>query len=72
MLDSINKAFETLKFISETRNISTSLVIDPCQSKFFENVYGDSNRYQQILLNFISNSLKFSNHGGKVTITLEV
>jgi signal transduction histidine kinase len=35
-------------------------------------IYGDPHRYQQILLNFISNSLKFCNPGGYVRIKVGV
>ena len=67
----INESFETLKFISENRKIKTTLTVDPNEVKLFKNVYGDRNRYQQFLLNFISNSLKFTSSGGKVNIILK-
>ena len=33
-------------------------------------VFGDKRRYLQILANFISNSLKFTDKGGKVTVSI--
>ena len=32
-------------------------------------VYGDKSRFLQIMLNFLSNALKFTPEGGKVEIT---
>ena len=72
MLDVINGAFNTLQFISESRNIKTTLIVNPEHTKYFESVYGDKNRYTQIFLNFISNSLKFTNTGGEVKVTLKI
>jgi signal transduction histidine kinase len=40
--------------------------------KFFESIYGDDKRYEQILLNFVSNALKFTNQGGNVDVYLEI
>lgn len=36
----------------------------------FNKIYGDSKRYEQILMNFISNALKFSVKGGTVKVEL--
>jgi hypothetical protein len=42
------------------------------QSKFFTNLYGDERRYLQILVNFLSNSLKFSPRNSSITVALDV
>ena len=70
--DSIKEAFETLRFISEPRNIKTSIEIKKSDEKYFEALYGDSNRFQQIFLNFFSNSLKFTAPGGAVVVKLSI
>ena len=45
--------------------------MEPKQIKLFENLYGDENRYEQILINFISNAMKFSNNDGTVKVILQ-
>jgi signal transduction histidine kinase len=42
------------------------------QKNIFTNLFGDERRYLQILLNFVSNALKFSNEGGTITIRLKL
>jgi len=45
MVDSINKSFDTLKFISQSRNLTTILDVKPEDSKYFKHVFGDSHRF---------------------------
>jgi len=59
-----------LEFLSKKKNIQTKLVIDPAHKKYFEEFYGDENRFEQILLNFVSNALKFTNENGKVEVKI--
>ena len=35
-------------------------------------IYGDKRRYMQILLNFLSNSLKFTNKNGQITVSIKI
>lgn len=70
LVDSINSAFKTLKYISDSRQVTTSLHVKQKQLRFFEEVFGDANRIQQILLNFISNSMKFTKQGGFVKVVV--
>ena len=37
---------------------------------FFSELYGDKNRFSQIVLNFLSNAIHYSNKGGTITIRL--
>lgn len=39
------------------------------KSMFYQ-IYGDKNRYTQIILNFLSNSVNYTKKGGNVTLNL--
>ena len=49
-----------------------SLTVDPKHRRYFENIYGDKNRYEQIMLNFLSNALKFTSKEGSVEVQLDI
>lgn len=72
LIQNIDMAFKTLLFISQTKRIETKVEFDNNDSDFLNNIVGDENRFQQIFLNFLSNSMKFTNSGGKVTVAIKV
>lgn len=68
MIESINNVFSNLEFLSSKLQIKQELVIVPEQKCIFQKIYGDQQRYEQILMNFISNALKFSQKNGSIMI----
>ena len=72
LFEVIIHAFQILKFQAETKNIKLMLQIDQSKPFLFCKIWGDKRRYLQILLNFISNSLKFTKKGGFIKVHLKV
>jgi len=72
LFEVIIHAFQILKFQAETKNIKLLLQIDQSKPFLFCKIWGDKRRYLQILLNFISNSLKFTKKGGFIKVHLKV
>jgi len=46
--------------------------LDDRDNILFRNIEGDPSRYQQVLVNLLSNALKFSDQGHKVRINLKI
>ena len=46
--------------------------IDPLDKRFYKKLYGDKERYVQVIVNFLSNAIKFSNPNSKVVIGLKL
>lgn len=42
------------------------------QQMIFNSLSGDKNRLRQVLVNLLSNSLKFSDSGSKITVSLNI
>ena len=56
-------------YAAKQKNIKLSAEIDKISNlDFIQMIYGDERRYLQILLNFLSNSLKFTNEGGEIKV----
>ena len=72
LIESVKTAFKTLQYLSKTKKINTELVVNPEEVHYFTQVYGDPNRMMQVLINFVSNSLKFTREGGSVKIELSI
>ena len=71
-ISAIENTFKTMEFLAQKRNIKMILKIDPLYRKYFECFFGDEKRWEQIFLNFISNSLKFSKNDGTVTVEINL
>lgn len=57
---------ETL-ILPQLRGKSLSLIMNPCDDGLA--VYADVEKLQQILLNLLSNATKFTNEGGRITVS---
>lgn len=60
-----------LEHFAKQKNINVELDYQS-DVKFFRSVFGDKDRYMQVLLNFLSYSLKMSPSNGKVKIALKI
>ena len=84
----IKLTFSNMKFQADRKNIKLSLEFEeqgylnstnqvlssPHQKSQWKNrkIFGDQRRYSQILLNFISNALKFTTNDGSIKLKLEI
>mmetsp|Transcript_28361 Transcript_28361/g.42954 ORF Transcript_28361/g.42954 Transcript_28361/m.42954 type:complete len:252 (+) Transcript_28361:892-1647(+) len=66
----IKQAFKSLSFLASQRKVELKLTIPDDQIKFFDCLLGDQNRFEQILLNFITNSIKFTGTNGRIEVRL--
>ena len=67
----IPKAFDMLQYHSSQKNIKFVTQFNGL-TKYFTSVYGDERRYMQILINFLSNALKFSPKNASVVVAFKI
>ena len=69
----IFQAFQILGFSASERCVDLRAKIDYKENlNLIESIHGDQRRFLQIFLNFLSNSLKFTDKGGKITVDIKV
>lgn len=57
----IERAFSVVSHVADKKSVA--LLLDPISAEhepYYSEIYGDSNRFMQVIINFLSNSLKFS------------
>lgn len=64
LIEVVQNAFSIVSFQAESKQLNLMMVLDSEIKQRFRNVVSDKRRTLQILLNFISNSLKFTSPGG--------
>ena len=73
LVQTVKAAFHIVHDIASQRGIKLQALIDDQNHLgLLQCIMGDDRRYQQILLNFLSNSLKFTNKGGDVTVLIRI
>lgn len=67
----LKNAFDVLQHQASNKKVHLQTQFDT-DAKFFTSIYGDERRYMQILINFISNSLKFSPRDATIVVALKI
>ena len=71
--DVIGKSFKMVEHFASKKNVELILnEIDETHEPYYNSVFGDQHRFMQVIVNFLSNSLKFSNQDGKIIIDLKL
>ena len=69
----IYQTLEILLYQANEKNIELEVVVDKKSNLgLLKRIYGDSRRVKQILINFISNSIKFTPVKGKITVLIKI
>ena len=73
LLKVIEDAFLVVQHFAKKKKVSlVHHTIDPSSEALFKSIEGDSHRFQQILVNLLNNSLKFSTQGSEIRVNLVV
>jgi signal transduction histidine kinase len=62
MFDVVEKAFNLVSHVAQKKNVKliSPELLNQSEFKYYNAIYGDKHRFLQVIVNFLSNSLKFS------------
>lgn len=69
----IQQAFTVVGHIASKKNLE--LILQPCnehETALYRHLYGDQNRFMQVLINFLSNAIKFSPPNSPIRVHLNL
>ena len=73
VLDIINKAFIVVSHAAAKKKVTlVPPKLETYDALFFTKIEGDEGRFQQILVNLLSNSIKFSRLDSEIRVNLEI
>ena len=73
MFEVIEQAFKIVEHYADVKRVALKPPqVSTAESNIYKHVYGDKNRFLQVIINFLSNSLKFSKMGSEVQLHLEL
>ena len=73
LLDVIKHAFKLVSHIASVKQVELVLpLITDQMMKVFSRINSDKNRIQQVFVNLLSNSLKFSNTNSRIEVNLKL
>lgn len=73
LLKVIHKAFNVIRIKANENKINLEAKIgQKSDLQYLNTIYGDEQRYLQILVNFVSNALKFTNQNGTISIDINI
>lgn len=69
--DAIKQACEIVSHQARTKNLQLlGPMMQQSEEQYFDQIYGDRNRLVQVVTNFLSNSVKFSNKNSKIIVKI--
>ena len=71
LIETVQDVFSLLMFQAENKGIRLILAFDPEKAHMLQHINSDKRRMMQIMVNFISNSLKFTMRKGFIRVTLQ-